>query len=496
MERKSAQIFENCKFEEVNNMGTIGPGQKRVPPAVVMRADKKLDSKKVPTKEEQVLSVQGQLDNLIAGFQYFGIQFKYAQDIYSETTLTIHQEKAKCKKAYNDNTFLQKAVNGFLNIIMGADPHIQSKDETFTAYASKWLFFSSYLKEIRSGIKQALIAGDGYVRKIKGDKGSFKYINIEDSEDMYVDWNYQENRPDRYIKRVYYTEAASKKISSEIKVFTLQTPLGTETINGIEYPANEIIHLKFLENVWGVYGRSPIASALDDVDILNQMERSAAVIARYKAVPKKLLFPKTNKEDEIMSDKELGPIKEVLKQMKDFETPMVGTQFDSLNLTDGGQALDLTPYFDYFKRKISIVMSPEFVVHGELVNRSTSVEQKQMFFLDVCSVRSEFDGIVQATTQEGLIASLNALEDKGVKVPKVSFEFVWGEYDVELREGKTIRIQKEWNDGMITLNEYRAQMKYSLDEDFGEGYKWELTSSPEAELGEKLKQIAKDEKLQ
>ncbi len=485
MERQSQQLFENCPFEE----GT------------------KALSKSVPTKEkkvqedatykEQYQSVQDQLDTLISGFGYFGVQYKYAEDIYSETTLTIHQEKNKCKRAYRDNTFLQKAVNGFLNIIMGDDPHIQSKNETLGSYARKWMFFSNYLNELRNGIKQALITGDGFVRKIKGDKGSYKYVNIENSEDMYIDWNYEENRPNRYIQRVYATEARAKDIKSpEYKTMTINTPLGTETINGVEYSADEIIHIKFLENVWGIYGRSPLAAALDAVDILTQMERSAAVIARYKAVPKKLLFPDTTDRDNgVMSDKELGPIKEILKQMKDFETPMVGTKFSSLNLTDGGQAFDLTPYFDYFKRKISIVMSPEFVVHGELVNRSTSVEQKQAFFLDVCSVRSEFNGVVQMSSNEGLIASMKVLEDSGLQVPKAKFEFVWGEYDVELREGKTLRISGEWNNGMITLNEYREQMGYPLDEDFGAGYKWELTSSPEAELGEKLKSIVKDEKL-
>ena len=485
------QLFKNCPYEGESKLNS-----KSVKSESLIKNVVQVNSKKtVKTTEEQLTSVQDQLNDLVAGFQYFGVTYKYAQDIYSETTLTIHQEKAKCKKAYRDNVFLQKAVNGFLNIIMGDDSHVQSKNETLGNYARRWMFFSNYLGEIRNGIKQALITGDGFVRKIKGDKGSFKYVNIENSEDMYVDWNYKENRPNRYIQRVYYTEARSKKIKTpEYKTFTINTPLGTETINGISYDADEIIHIKFLENVWGIYGRSPIASALDAVDILNQMERSAAVIARYKAVPKKMIFPKSNKEDEVMDDKAVLKVKTVLQEMKDFESPVVGTQFDSLNLTDGGQALDLTPYFDYFKRKISIVMSPEFIVHGELVNRSTSVEQKQMFFLDVCSVRSEFNGVVQESVNEGLTASLKVLEDQDINVPRASFEFVWGEYDVELREGKTLRISGEWNNGMITLNEYREQMNYPLDDDFGPAYKWELSTSPEADLGESLKKIVGSEK--
>ena len=480
------KLFNNCPYE-------VG---KDINLSIKNSVPQKSVQNNIPEKnEEGYMSVQDQLNNLISGFGYFGVQYKYAQDIYSEKTLTIHQEKAKCKKAYRDNVFLQKATNGFLNIIMGDNPHISSKNEILENYAGKWMFFSNYLAEIRSGIKEALANGDGYVRKIKGDKGSFKYLNIENSEDIYIDWNYEENRPNRYIERKYETVARAEGIKApEYATFTLNTALGTETINGVEYSADEIIHIKFLDNIWGIYGRSPIASALEAVDILDQMERSAAVIAKYKAIPKKMIFPDSNKEDEVMGDKAVGKIKTALQEMKDYESPVVGTKFASLNLTDGGQALDLTPYFDYFKRKISIVMSPEFIVHGELVNRSTSVEQKQMFFLDVCSIRSNFNGIVQESSSEGLIASIKVLEED-VEVPKAKFEFVWGEYDVELREGKTIRIQKEWNDGMIKLDEYRGQMNYPLDEDFGMAYKWELTSSPEAELAEKLKSLVKDEKL-
>ena len=479
MERKSAVLFENCAFEEGSPIQEITP-----------------ETTEPQTKES--ISVQDQLDSLLAGFSYFGVNYKYAQDMYSETTLTIHQEKAKCKKAFSDNTFIQKGIGQLLNVIFGDDPHFVSTNMTLMGYTKKWAFFSGWLAEMKKGAKQALTTGDGYVRKIKGSLGSFKYKNIENSEDMYIDWNYEEERPNRYIERVYATQANAEEIKTpEYKTFTLKTPLGTETINGIEYSPDEIIHIQFGENVWGVYGRGAPAAALDDIDILNQMERSAAVIAKYKAVPKKMIFPDTTSEEEVMDDKSVLRVKKVLQEMKDYESPVVGAKFAALNLTDGGQAIDLTPYFDYFKRKISIIVSPEFIIHGELVNRSTSVEQKQMFFLDVCAIRSGFIGVIDESSNEGIIASLKVLEEKGMIIPKASFKFTWGEYDVELRVEKTERIQGEWNNGMIQLNEYREQMGYQLDETFGPAYKWELTSSPEAQVGESLKKLVgtKDEKL-
>ena len=436
-------------------------------------------------------SVQDQIDNLMKGIEYFGLNYKYAQDIFTKKTYTLHEEKAKCKKAYADNSYLQMGVNYLLNIIFGDNPRIVSKNESLTIYATRWMYFSEYLKEARAGIKEAIITGDGYVQKIKGDLGSFKYRNIDTSEDMYIEYDYQNNRVKRYIQRVYYTQANAMDV--KIGTFKLSTPRGFETINGIEYSPDEIIHFKFMDNIFGTYGRSPISAVLNDVEIIDQMERAISVIARYKAIPKKVIMPDTTNIDERMGDKEVKKLKEVLTNLQDFESPVIGTKLNSINLTDGGQALDMRPYLDYFKQKISVVLTPQFIAHGEIVNRATSQEEKQIYFLSISSIRSEFLPVIEETSREGLVASLKVLEDKKVKVPKARFNFVFGRYDVELRDEKNIRMMNEWNNGLITLDEYRLENEYILDEDYGNLYKWE-TDAGNDNIAESISNSIKKEK--
>lgn len=442
----------------------------------VLSRIKNFFGKKAVTTEN--VSVQDQLTNLINGFEYFGLNYEMAKDIFTEQNLTIHQEKARCKKAFDENSFIQVSVNYLLNVIFGDDPRIESESDVLELYGKRWLHFSGKLKADKEAIREAIKTGDGYVHKIKGSKNSYKYRNIQNSEDMYIDWNYAENRPNRYIERLYYTEAQAKKLN--LKTYTLQMPYGTETIVGIEYSPDEIIHYKFMENRFGFgYGRSPIAAVINDVSIINRMERSIAVIAMYKAIPKKLLFPGTpegngnNENTGVMDDKEIQKVINILKQAKDFESPVLGKRMDSINLTDGGQALDLSPYLDYFKRKVSMVLSPEFIVHGELVNRATSREQNQLFYLSVCSIRSEFYGELDESTHEGMIASLKVLEDQNISTPKAAFKFIYGDYDVELVQDRMIRMMNEWNNGLITLDEYRTKMNYEKDEEYGMLYKWE-----------------------
>lgn len=489
MERKSAQIFSNCKFEEGS---TTQPTPAKTESLEVKMSKQNIENldftpENFDRLQKESLSVQDQLKQLVDGFEYFGISYDLAKDIFTEQNLSIHQVKARCKKAYESNSFMQVSVNYLLNIIFGDKPGVKSENRTLEIYSKKWSHFSGKKKADREGVRQAIITGDGYVHKKKGKLGTYKYRNIENSEDMYIDWNYAEGRPNRYIERMYFTESQAKKLG--LKTFTIQLPYGMETIVGIEYSADEIIHYKFLENRWGLgYGRTPIASVINDISIINRMERSIAVISMYKAIPKKLIFPEITDRENVMNDKEVGKVKKVLQQARDYESPVLGAKFGSINLTDGGQALDLSPYLDYFKRKVSMVLSPEFIVHGELVNRSTSREQKQMFYLSVVAIRDEFWGDLDESTHEGIIASLKALQDDQNKIVNSStFEYKFGNYDVELVEERMARLMNEWNNGTIRLNEYRKELDYDDDEEYGELYKWETDANNSVQVVEKLK---------
>jgi hypothetical protein len=222
---------------------------------------------------------------------------------------------------------------------------------------------------------------------------------------------------------------------------------------------------------------------------MNRIERSIAVISMFKAVPQKILTPKqTSNEINNWSSQQIKLIEGQLKSQKDYESSIVGTPMDSLNVTDSGQLIDLNGYLDYFKRKISICLSPEFIVHGELVNRNTGSEQKQFFYLSVVSLREEFIDEIEESL-EGLSKSLQTLRDKGINVPNATFEFVWGDYDVELREEKNQRILSEITNGLITLNEYREQMGYEPDEEIGNHYLWELRPTQPAQQIEQIKQV-------
>ncbi len=443
--------------------------------------------KNIFKKESSKPSVDDQLTDLINRAGQYGVSFKLAQDIFSDKTLSIHQEKARAKKAYNDNSFVQVAVNNLVNLLEGENSGVCSENMIIKDYGEKWENFTNFKNAKREAENEAIITGDGYIKKIKGSKGSFKYKHIENSEDMYIEWDYKNNKPRRYIRRLFYTEAQAKSLG--VKKFTLQTPFGLETIFGIEYSPEEIIHFKFMNSHFGLYGRSPLFSILNDVEIMQRIERSIAVISMFKAIPQKILTPKQSSPEKpsVWTPKQVQLISKQLKSQKDFESSIVGMPMDSINVTDSGQLVELTGYLDYFKRKISISLSPEFIIHGELVNRSTSVEQKQIFYLSIVAMRDYFTDVVNESIQEGMLSSLNVLKSAGVKIPNATFWYEWGEFDVELRQEKTQRLIQEWNMGIITLNEYRESLGYEPDEEIGYLRRFDLMGSPGDNILENLK---------
>jgi len=209
-----------------------------------------------------------------------------------------------------------------------------------------------------------------------------------------------------------------------------------------------MVHIKLGNAAWGVYGRSDIAAVLDDLRILETIERSIAVISKYKAVPKKALMIEKRDGETPLNEKELTMLANALKNQSDFENPILNRKLEALDLSSGGADIKMDGYIDYLKRKITVSMAPEFLIHGQEVNRATSREQKQTYFLRIASKRA----MIEPTLTKALMSYVIGLNNK---LLIDDFKFKFGEFDVVLPEEEEQRIQDRWQKGLITLKEAR-----------------------------------------
>ena len=399
---------------------------------------------------------------------------KFAKDIFTKQNLSIHEEKRRAKRWYYEHALVHKGCNSLKNLIFGGEIRAVSSDDSFSRYVEKLVINSKGLgNSLDVAIQEAVNTGDGYIEILRGEK-SFKFAPIYNSEDMYIDYDYEEDKVKRYILRV---DNQQQKLYSNVQSFTILTPRGSETITGIELNKEDIIHLPLNQNRYGVYGFSPTVSNHDLLRILDTIERSIAVISRYRAVPKKALFQKRlDNTEPKWNEKEQKSVSDKLAQQQDFEMPVFNSELGEIDLSFGGKDIDLSSYIDYLKRSITIAYAPEYIIHGENVNRSTSDSQEKEFHLELQSIRKPWEEIITKKVLELIFEYSEFLSLKNIKID-TNLELKFGEYNFELPQEKRERILSLWESGLITLSEARKE----LELEFVEGvdlFRWELESGP------------------
>lgn len=426
-------------------------------------------------------------------FQKFGNAFggsdsKFARDIFTLKKKDMHQEFREAKLAYFNNALVHAAVDKKVNIILGDNREI----ETFNPVLKKFLEDQympkkGYDESVVSAVTDAIATGNGYIEKALDNKGKvIRYIPFFNAEDMYIDYDFQKDITRGYVQKVLTGEREKGKIPKGAKHHTLWTPEGIVTVYGIYIKKENIIHLKYKNNVFGVYGRSDVCAALNAIEILEVMERAIAVIAKCKAVPRKALVRKADEFNDLPSDPEMEDISNKLKSMSDYENPMLPGGWELLDLSNGGSDIRLEGYIDHLKRTITISMAPEFLIHGESTNRATSKEQKQLYFIEIEADRKPFELVLTRELKQQM---------ELIKRPVLQgeFKYTFGNFDILLTEEKESITLTRWNDGILTLNETRVELGLPPVDDV-DVFKWETTQAPAIPGFENLSLIKNENK--
>ena len=407
-------------------------------------------------------------------FQKFGNAFastdsKFARDIFTRKRKDMHQEFREAKLAYFNNALVHAAVDKKVNIILGDNREIETLNPVLKKFLEdQYMPKKGFDESVVSAVTDAIATGNGYIEKALDPKGKVvRYIPFFNAEDMYIDYDFQKDIIKGYVQRVLTGSREKSEINKKARTHTIWTPEGWITVHGVYIAKNKIIHLKYKNNVFGVYGRSDVCAALNSIEILEVMERALAVIAKYKAVPKKALVRKADEFNDLPSDPEMIDISKKLKQMSDFENPLLPGGWEVLDLSDGGKDIRLEGYIDHLKRTITISMAPEFLIHGESTNRATSKEQKQLYFIEIEADRKPFELIFTKELKAQMeLSKRPALQGE--------FKYTFGNFDILLTEEKESITLTRWNDGLLTLNETRVELGLPPVADV-DVFKWETT---------------------
>lgn len=394
-------------------------------------------------------------------------------DIFRENFWYPHEEMTKCVEMYNQNSFTQSAVNTMVSFIKGGNIVVKSKNVQTQKLAQSFLDNLDVDTWIEEVIENTIKTGNGYVEIDYEDidmKKPYKVYPIADSSRIYINCDElglprkktimvtdpvtkQQKKKEVRDENEYYIQQIDQGIiMKQAKWFDMSYHVGSRfkkfRIYGIPIDKRKIIHFRLNIGDTGIYGRSYLASSLDDYKILKQIERSIAVIAKYKAVPRDII--QYGDKDNAATDDELDDFIAYLESLEKDESAVVNKPIKRDSLAYAGQDINLDYMIQHIKKKLISGLAPEFMMgSGEDVNKASAQITLISYILSIYSKRQLFlKPVMKHILKPYLIA--NKLEQD------TWLEF--GELDFETQSEKVNRVGAMWVQNLLTFNEARHML--------------------------------------
>lgn len=409
-------------------------------------------------------------------------QGRFLRDIYGDELLTPHREMEKCVKMFNTDAYVAAGVQTMVDFIMGAEQMVVADDPATEKTLNNFLKNTNFFRPLREVVENFVRVGNGYFEVTRAEENGLilRFYPIERADKMWIqadDKGYADyyvlelSMQTKYEGATYYTIYYLDRIPNPVY--------------GLKICKKDIIHfpLGFGDVPW--YGRADIASGINIWKIKQELERDLAVIARYKAIPKKWINIKGTNQPTVDN------ISAQISAMNDNVNPITGLKDDPtvIDLSYAGKDMNLDPYLNYCKRQLTASLAPEFVLHGEDTNRATAREQRSAYML---RIRARRDVISTKIEKEILIPTAELLGLKNIS----GLKFVFSDFDYQSEDEMREEALKQFQIGIITLNESRVML--GLEEIAGgDVFSWEVTGQMqelESTAGESKKE-KKDLKL-
>lgn len=412
-------------------------------------------------------------------------------DIYRDKFYTPHEEMSQCVEMYNRNSYAQSAINTMKDFIKGGDIVVKSLDENSRIQGQAYIDELNVDVWIDEIIENTIKTGNGYLEIDFSDqewKEPWKCYPIADSSRIYINCDEfglpkktesikidpitkepiqitHRNEEEYYVQRIDAGERIKKA-----KWYDMSYSVGYQfkkfRIYGIPINKRKIIHFKLNMGDTGIYGRSYMASALDDYESMKQIERSIAIIAKYKAVPRDIITygddvnPATNDElDEFII---------YLESLEKDESAIVNKPIKRESLAYAGQDINLDYMINHISRKIIAGIAPDFLLGvGDQAQKASAQIRLISYILAIYSKRKLFLKPIETHILKPFLKK-NGLQ-------KAWLEF--GELDFETNSEKVNRVGALWVQNLITFNRAHTMLGEPTIGDAGEVYYLEWQTS-------------------
>ncbi len=421
----------------------------------------------------------------------------FGTDIFGEEEMTPHTEMFRVREMIDNNAFVASGLSTYQSIFLGDELTVESSDDrTREWFNDEWLPESGLVEAISNGGAGEHYKGIGnaYYHVKRGEATGMpkKFELIAKPENMWIRKNPDGSVKD-YILEVDRSIQGDEHEGKDVDTYLLSYGgYEKESVFGIQFDKKEIVHVPQGQHQVPPYGRSDLASASSDEKILREIERSYAVIARHKQVPKKIF----QFYQEVQGDKQPinqedweEDIKPRIKNLRDTDNLLLnGINVDKEDYNYSGQDIKMQETIDYLKRKITSPVLPQFMMHGDMTTQAVSNDQLAVFFQEVRGDRhthiQAFKPVLREVVENAPVQGLSS---------DVTLSF--GDLELATESSKKEKALEQWNKGVLTLNEVRDKLELPEDTEFEEDpYKWEVQSGPDpGAVQQTLRQAIEDE---
>lgn len=420
----------------------------------------------------------------------------FGSDVFGEEEMTPHARMHRVREMIDRNAFLADGLSTYSSLFISGEVRIESDDARTEEEMNEWLDNSGLVKAMSNGG-----VGDHY----KGIGNSYYHVKRGRATGIVKEFELITRPEDMWIRlddsgqvRDYILEVPNELRSStdyedenfsNFVVYYGEKGLQKNTVTGIRFEPDEILHVPQSLGVVLPYGRSDLASASSDEKILREIERSYGIMARHKQVPKILWTLKDRLNDGPLDAETFEEVKDQLNNVQDKDNPIVNgnVQAEMQDYSYGGAEINMQETIDYLKRKVTSPVGPQFLMHGDMTTNAVSNDQLAVFFQEVRGDRKQH--------KEKLLPIIRDVRDQKGLSGSVSLKF--GDLSLTTDRQERENALNMWDKGAITLNEVRDRIGMPEDEEFDEDpYKWEVQSQPSApaqQVQQTLRQAVEDE---
>lgn len=411
------------------------------------------------TQASEATNLHDRLNNI----QGSGWGSTFIKNMFGERILTPHEEMETARKIYFYNSLVEAASDGLRDFAFAGDVWIESDNKSLEIFGANFLRDSGIRENCEQIFSDLINFGNCYLEPVRLDSKQYKqgithYLHYPYPERVFHDYDKNGNVTG-YIVRVpneQYTGAQQhtiRYVGDQMK-----------SVRGYKASKDEFEHIKRKVGTIPSYGRGQLATIVNDAEVMLEVERSMGVIVRNKAIPRKIIT------SENLGSREQLKLKSQLNSVKDTENVLLNIPVTVHDLSYAGKELNFTPISDHLKRKLTVHIAPEFLIHGENTNRATSKEQREAFMLRVKSMRSVLKDWIHTQVRKAIT---------GYEGLQGTFEVKFGEFDIgEKTESRQLAVDL-WVQGLVTLDEARNMLDLEApDEEIQGAYKWELDPEP------------------